>query len=443
MEVVSSYLGYVLYGAPLLAVFFWAARRRERMETESEDTFTEALESGMTQPASLHPVIDTNRCIGCESCVHACPEFPKHRVLGIISGKAHLVSPTDCIGHGLCQKVCPTGAISLVFGTAERGIDIPTLNPDFSTNVDGVYIAGELGGMGLIKNAVEQGRQAIAAIADRVRGAPRSRDVPLDVIIVGAGPAGIAATLGAMERKLKYRTIEQHAFGGTPANFPRGKLVMTSPAQLPLVGKLPFKETTKEKLMGFWESIRERTGMQVNYNERLLGISPEIGALTVTTSTGTYVTRTVLLAIGRRGTPRRLDVPGEDLPKVTYSLLDPAEYRGRRVLVVGGGDSALEAAASIADEPDTHVTLSYRSASFSRAKKKNRERIDALAAEGRLTVMLESNVMGIEEETVVLDTTAGPRRLDNDAVIVCAGGILPNALLHEAGINTETKYGTA
>jgi thioredoxin reductase len=309
--------------------------------------------------------------------------------------------------------------------------------------VDGVYIAGELGGMGLIKNAVEQGRQAIAAIADRVRGAPRSRDVPLDVIIVGAGPAGIAATLGAMERKLKYRTIEQHAFGGTPANFPRGKLVMTSPAQLPLVGKLPFKETTKEKLMGFWESIRERTGMQVNYNERLLGISPEIGALTVTTSTGTYVTRTVLLAIGRRGTPRRLDVPGEDLPKVTYSLLDPAEYRGRRVLVVGGGDSALEAAASIADEPDTHVTLSYRSASFSRAKKKNRERIDALAAEGRLTVMLESNVMGIEEETVVLDTTAGPRRLDNDAVIVCAGGILPNALLHEAGINTETKYGTA
>lgn len=443
MEVLSGYLSYVLYGAPLLGLFAWAAGRRSRLEAVSESTFAEALETGLTQPASLHPVIDTAKCIGCESCVHACPEFPAHQVLGILANKAHLVSPTDCIGHGACQRVCPTGAISLVFGTAERGIDIPAVNADFSTNVDGVFIAGELGGMGLIKNAIEQGRQAIATIAERVRRGGRGKRLPLDVLIVGAGPAGIAATLGAMEARLSHRTIEQHSFGGTPANFPRGKLVMTSPASLPLVGKVKFRETTKEKLVGFWERVRKDTGMVVHYGERLEGIERLDDGLKVQTSAGTYHTRTVLLAIGRRGTPRRLGVAGEDLPKVSYSLLDPADFHGKRVLVVGGGDSALEAATSIAGEPDTVVHISYRSAAFTRAKKKNRDRVEALVRAGALKLLMETNVVSIDETSVVLDTAAGRKRLKNDAVIVCAGGILPDALLRETGISIETKYGTA
>ncbi|MGE0623719.1 MAG: NAD(P)-binding domain-containing protein [Pseudomonadales bacterium] len=443
MDALSGYLSYVLYGAPLLGLFAWAAGRRSRLEAVSESTFTEAQETGLTQPASLHPVIDTAKCIGCESCVHACPEFPAHQVLGILAGKAHLVSPTDCIGHGACQRVCPTGAISLVFGTAERGVDIPAVNADFSTNVAGVFIAGELGGMGLIRNAIEQGRQAIATIAARVRNDRRSKSVPLDVLIVGAGPAGIAATLGAMESKLAHRTIEQHTFGGTPANFPRGKIVMTSPASLPLVGKVKFKETTKEKLVGFWERVRAETGMVVHYGERLEHIEPQDGALKVQTSAGTYLTRTVLLAIGRRGTPRRLGVPGEELAKVSYSLLDPADYRGKRVLIVGGGDSALEAAVSIADEPDTCVHISYRSAAFTRAKKKNRERVEAMVRAGRLKLLMETTVVGIDESSVVLDTAAGRKRLRNDAIIVCAGGILPDGLLRETGIAIETKYGSA
>ncbi|MEJ2088101.1 MAG: NAD(P)-binding domain-containing protein [Gammaproteobacteria bacterium] len=439
----ASYLPYLLYAVPLAALFLWAVRRREQLEAVSAGTHAEAVEAGLTQPPSLHPVIDTVKCIGCESCVHACPEFPAHQVLGIVADKAMLVSPTDCIGHGACKLVCPTGAISLVFGTAERGVDLPAVNADFSTNVEGIYIAGELGGMGLIRNAIEQGRQAIEAVAAEVSSVRTKRDDCLDVLIVGAGPAGIAATLGAMARKLRHRTIEQHAFGGTVANFPRGKIVMTAPVELPLVGKVTFRETTKEKLVGFWERVRKETRMPISYGERLLGIERTSDGLVVKTSADTYRTRTVLLAIGRRGTPRRLGVAGENLPKVSYSLSDPAEYRGQKVLVVGGGDSALEAACTIAEEASDAVTLSYRSAAFTRAKKKNRLRVEALAKERRLKVLLESNVQKIEENNVVIEQSGTAQRVPNDAVIICAGGILPDGLLKEIGINIETKHGTA
>ena len=448
MSFLSPYYPYMVYGLPLMALFAWMVRRRARLEAISAHTFAEAVEAGLTQPASLHPVIDPLKCIGCESCVHACPEFPAHQVLGIIRNKAVLVSPTDCIGHGACQRVCPTGAISLVFGTAERGVDIPAVNPDFSTNIPGIFIAGELGGMGLIRNAIEQGRQAMDAMVEFVRSARKKTTNKgtgaLDVVIVGAGPAGISATLGAMEQGLTHMTIEQNALGGTVANFPRGKIVMTAPAQLPKVGKVSFRETTKEKLIGFWNTVQQDTGMKVHYGERLTRISNTTdGCFEVITSKGSYLARSVLLAIGRRGTPRKLGVPGEELPKVTYSLVDPGQYRAHSVLVVGGGDSAIEAACAIAEEPGTDVTLSYRSASFSRAKKKNRMKIDNLANTGRVRLLLESTVTRIEREEVEIEQQGKVHRLPNEAVIICAGGVLPDSMLKEMGIRIETKYGTA
>ncbi len=399
----------------------------------------EAKEAGLTEPASLHPVIDPALCLGCAACVKACPE---KQILGIIDGKAALIEPTHCVGHGACARSCPTDAITLVFGTETRGVDIPHVSPTFETNVPGIFIAGELGGMGLIKNAIEQGRQAVAFALKRAKEVSASGDV-LDIVVIGAGPAGIAASLGALAAKAQYRTVDQYSLGGTVAHFPRGKVVMTAPAELPLVGKVKFGEVSKETLLEFWEGVVRDTGVELNLEERVDSIQRDGGIFVVTTSKGMFRTKTVLLAIGRRGTPRQLGVPGEELSKVVYRLIDPEQYRGQHVLVVGGGDSALEAAGSIAELGDTHVTLSYRSDAFGRARSKNRERVNSAAANGQLEIILNSTVLEISVSQIVLNTVSGQRIIPNDAVVVCAGGILPTAFLREIGVEIETKFGTA
>ncbi len=431
-----------MYLMPAIAILAWYLRSRRRKELVSIRAAEEAIAASMTEPPSLHPVIDPNKCIGCRSCVAACPEQYAHPVLGIIRGKARLVGPSNCIGHGACKAACPADAIELVFGTERRGIDIPVVKPDFETNIPGIFIAGELGGMGLIRNAVEQGRQALESIR-KLDGL--GRPDRLDVVIVGAGPAGIAASLGAMEATLRFVTLEQDSLGGTVAHFPRGKLVMTRPAILPIVGKMTFTETTKEKLLGYWQGVERQTGLNINYKERVTGITrrPDGVSFEVKTTKNSYVTRAVLLTIGRRGTPRQLGVPGEKSSKVVYRLIDAEQYRGRHVLVVGGGDSALEAACSIAEQPGTTVTLSYRSPAFTRAKPKNRDKVAALASAGRLNVLMKSDVREIRRDAVVIDADGDAVILPNQAVIVCAGGILPTGFLKEVGIEVETKFGTA
>jgi thioredoxin reductase/Pyruvate/2-oxoacid:ferredoxin oxidoreductase delta subunit len=399
----------------------------------------EAEEAGLTEPTSLHPLIDEVQCIGCAACVTACPEA-KHNVLGVIGDKAHLINPTFCIGHGACKAACPIDAITLVFGTARRGVDIPLVQPNFETNLPGMFIAGELGGMGLIRNAMEQGKQAMQSIAS-VPGMG-SGDM-VDVVIIGAGPSGIAATLGAKDAGLKSVTIEQDSLGGTVYNFPRGKLVMTAPVELPIVGRTHFTETTKEALLAYFGEIIEKADLKINFQERMDNITPlDGGGYLVKTPKDEYRTRTVLLCIGRRGTPRKLGVPGEDVPKVVYRLIDPAQYQGMSVLVVGGGDSALEAATSIADEEGTTVTLSYRSEAFGRAKDANRKRVAEAEAAGRLTLMMKSGVKEVTENTVKINWQDEVHEIPNDGIIVCAGGILPTPFLKQIGILVETKYGT-
>ncbi len=429
----------LIYGGLLilaLIIYFALGYRRHLKNRSARET---ALSSGLGEPASLHPVFDEAVCIGCAACITACPEG---NVIGLIDHKAALINPSHCIGNGACQRACPVGAIELVFGTEKRGVDIPMVKPNFETNVPGLFIAGELGGMGLIRNAIEQGRQAM----DAIRKAPGiGRGDGLDVVIIGAGPAGIAATLAAKQHNLRYRTIEQDSLGGTVAHFPRGKIVMTQPVDIPLVGKVKVRETTKEALLELWQGIIEKTGIEIAFHERMETIEADgTGRYTVVTNRGRYTTATVLLAIGRRGTPRKLGVPGEELDKVVYRLIDPEQYRGQKVLVVGGGDSALEAATTIAEQPGTEVTLSYRSAAFSRAKEKNRQRVDAMRQAGRLAVELSSQVVEILPEAVRLSCADGEEKtLANDGVIVCAGGLLPTPMLREIGIEVETKYGTA
>ncbi|MCP4414750.1 MAG: NAD(P)-binding domain-containing protein [Gammaproteobacteria bacterium] len=431
-------LTYILL---ILLIIIYYLHCKRRVTKRNLSVKKEELDAGLTEPPSLHPIIDHSKCLGCGSCVSACHEKD---VLGIVNHKSVLIAPTRCIGHGACKDACPVSAITLVFGTEKRGVDIPIVKPDFETNVPGLFIAGELGGMGLIRNAVEQGRQALESIKGRVVKDGNNGEVH-DVLIIGAGPAGISSSLAAIEHKLKYITLEQETFGGTVAHFPRNKIVMTQPAVLPMFGKTKFTETTKEKLLEFWEEVAKRTNVEIKYNENVLNIEREEGYFKVTSQNGklnTYKSQTVLLAIGRRGTPRKLGVTGEDKSKVVYRLTDPDQYKSQHVLVVGGGDSALEAAVTISEADGTTVSLSYRSEAFGRAKKKNRDKVQKAQEEGQLKVYMKSNVKEISDDSLLLDHDGQEIELKNDAVIVCAGGILPTAFLKRIGVEVETKRGT-
>jgi thioredoxin reductase len=427
---------FLLLYAAVFAVLWWLyLRRHRRIQRTHAAQLQQTLEAGLGEPPSLHPVVDPLRCLGSSSCVTACPE----QALGIVNGKATLVNGSACIGHGACEKACPLDAITLVFGTEQRGIDIPNVSPHFETEVPGIFIAGELGGMGLIRKAAEQGRQAMDVIARRKGG-----DFDYDVVIVGAGPAGLAAGLSAIEHKLRYKVIEQEAsLGGAVFHYPRNKIAMTAPVKLALIGKVRFGEVQKERLIEFWRTVVKKTGLHIDFNECMQTIERDGKGFVVVTQAGRHRARSVLLAMGRRGTPRKLDVPGEESAKVVYRLVDPAQYDGKAVLVVGGGDSAVEAAIALAERPDVDVTLSYRSAAFSRIKQKNRQLLEQGERSRRIRVELESTVESIEPATVKLVTKSGARTLRNDAVIVCAGGLLPTPLLQKIGITFQTKFGTA
>ena len=423
----------IIYGLPLLAGLLFYIVRRWRRAALDTATLRESQASGLTEPPSLHPEFDDAQCIGSGACVSACPE----KAIGLVHGKAHLVNASACIGHGACFAQCPMGAIELVFGTERRGIDIPNVAPDFETNVPQLFIAGELGGMGLIHKAVEQGRSAIETIAGRPRAKNR-----LDVVIVGAGPAGLAASLAAKERGLRFVTVEQEdSLGGTVYHYPRHKLAMTSPMRLPIVGKLKLGSIRKEALLAFWLDVLKRTGLQIDFCNRMLAIDSVDGGFVVKTQKRDIETAHVILAIGRRGTPRRLDVPGEDLPKVSYRLIDPEQYAGQRVLVVGGGDSAIEAALAISEVAGTNVSLSYRGEAFNRIKAGNRERLKVAQDRDQLRVLLQSSVRNITASGVTLAHDGKEFQLSNDAVIVCAGGVLPTPFLRSLGVEIATHFG--
>ena len=431
----------LLYGPILGLLWFLYAHRAKRAGRVASEVLAESQEAGLMQPASLHPIIDRSKCLGCAACIEACPE---KSVLGLISGKAELITPANCIGHGACKDACPFDAIRLVIGTEERGIDIPVVSENFETNVRGVFVAGELGGMGLIRNGIEQGKQAMETIAQHVAASERSGDDILDVVIIGAGPAGLSASLAAKELGLRCETLEQESLGGTVAHYPRGKIVMTAPVDLPLYGRVQLRETTKEALLSLWQDVISKTQVEIHYGAHVERVEKRSdGLFSVHATTRRLACRAVLLCIGRRGTPRKLGVSGEEQPKVVYRLIDPEQYQRKHVVVVGGGDSALEAAWSLAEVEGAEVTLSYRNNAFGRAKPKNREAVDRAVAEGRLRLLLNSKVAGIGNATIDIETPDGSLRLDNDAVIVCAGGILPTDFLTSIGIDIVTKRGEA
>ena len=425
---------YLIYAIPFGLMLIWYFRWRARRTKVAAVQLEEAKVSGLNEPPTLHPVFDYPMCIGCGACAKVCPEH----AIGLVAAKPYLVNAAHCIGHGACKPACPVDAIKLVFGTARRGMEIPQVSPTFETNIPGLFIAGELGGMGLVHKSVEQGRQAIKTIIAR-GPAPSGM---LDLVIVGAGPSGFSATLNAKLEKLNFVTVEQEdSLGGAVYHYPRNKLTMTSAMDLPTVGKVKLGEIHKEKLLEFWQDIAKKASLSFNFRERMESIEPVAGGFRVKTTQKEYVTKSVLLTIGRRGTPRTVDVRGEHQPKVVYRLIDPEQYRGMHVLVVGGGDSAIEAALACSGESGTTVTLSYRGQAFNRIKPGNRDRLATAESATRVQVMLESDVMEIKPDTVMIKRKARLQEIPNQGVIVCAGGILPTGLLKKLGVQVETHYG--
>jgi thioredoxin reductase (NADPH) len=420
----------------LVAVVFYL-RREKRNSRIVEEKIKIAKADGLYEPVSLHPVVDENSCIKTGACIAACPEKD---ILGIRNGKATIINASRCIGHGACFHACPTEAITLCIGTEKRGVDIPHVNKNFETNVHGIYIAGELGGMGLIKNSVEQGKQAVDNIAKSIE---KGLNATYDLIIIGAGPAGISASLEAKKLNLKSLILEQDTLGGTVFTFPRSKIVMTSPMDLPLFGKVKLFETSKSELLDLWESVISKNDIQIKENAKVEEITTQDNVFKIKIITGEeYVTKKVLLAIGRRGTPRKLNIPGENSEKVAYRLLEPELVTNKNILVVGGGDSAIESALLLAEH--NKVILSYRSDAFSRIKQANNIKIKEAIENGSIEVRFNSNPVSIEKDKVtILNNNGETLSVKNDLVYIFAGGELPTQFLQKAGIKITKKFGEA
>lgn len=385
-------------------------------------------------PKSQHPHIDTAWCIGCGGCTSVCPEGD---VLAMFAGKAVIVNGHKCIGHGLCAEACPVGAITMVLASPSMNADMPRLTPEYETSLENLFIIGELGGLALIKNAVNQGRDCTDTIARRLSAAGTGKSDPdvFDLLIVGAGPAGISASLRAIEHKLNYVTLERDEVGGTVAKYPRQKLVMTSPVEFPMYGKFKKTELSKENLLAFWDMVLNRADFNVRTDEKVEDIKKGAdGVFTVVTLNNQYRARAIILALGRTGTPRKLGVKGEELPKVMYRLIEADHYINKQILVVGGGDSAVEAAMGLAFQVGNKVTLSYRQAAFGRIKERNVKRVEDSVRKGKLNVLFNSNPVEFTETSVVLEVNGTRQEIPNDFVWIFAGGSPPNDFLKKIGV---------
>jgi thioredoxin reductase/Pyruvate/2-oxoacid:ferredoxin oxidoreductase delta subunit len=389
----------------------------------------EAKKTGKSTPFSRHPQFNVNACIGIGICTRVCPEGD---VLGLVKGKVAIVKGASCIGIGECARECPVGAISIGMGDISTREDIPQLSENLETNIPGIYIAGELGGISLVKNAIAQGKEAVDAIFTQSQENTH-------VMIVGSGPAGMSAALRCVEKKISYTIIDQTSAGGTILQYPRKKMTLVQNVELPLYGVLDKGIYSKEELLEIWKKVQKQFSIEVKESLKLQSIEIQENGFISKTIKGEFESTHVILALGRRGTPRKLGVQGEEKSKVSYKLIDASSYQDKNILIVGGGDSAVEAAIGMAHQYGNKVIMSYRKENFFRLKSRNETQIEEMMNKGHVKVHFSSNLMNIEDDSVILKQDQNEIKMDNDYVFIFAGGIPPYALLKDVGIKFGSK----
>jgi thioredoxin reductase/Pyruvate/2-oxoacid:ferredoxin oxidoreductase delta subunit len=385
-----------------------------------------------------HAMVRADVCVGCGTCVAACPEPGAIE----LQGKLAVVNTDSCKGHAECVAACPVGAILMGDGRAVHRLEVPEIKPDFQTNVPGLYIVGELGGRALIKNAINEGKIAVEHIARELAKEPApavATPGALDLVIVGSGPAGLSAGLQAVQSKLNYAVVEQGDLADSIRKYPRHKILLSEPVSIPLYGDLWVADGAKETLLQVWETIIANTGLKVHTGLRVENVMRQGALFAVQAGERKFLARRVVLAMGRRGTPRRLGCAGEQLAKVYYNIMEMEAFQGRRVLVVGGGDTAVESAVGLANQPGTEVILSYRGERFERAKERNRKKLEEAVRAKKVQLVLKSQLREIRDDSVVLEAGGQARTLPNDDVIIRIGGEPPHGFLQRVGVRIVEK----
>lgn len=481
--------------------FMGAAKAGSALETEVEKAgamFIDLAKIKAEGPSYPHPVVDPVLCIGCHACVDACP----HDVLAIVNGVSTPIARDQCMEDTGCTVECPTSPKACIVINGTKKIPprkVPNRNQRLMTNVPGVYMIGDVSGVPLIKNALNEGAQVIDYVVEDLRNQGAGK-AEYDVAIIGVGPAGLSAAALAKQRGLRYVALEQDKIVSTIQNYPAGKYVFFKPDTVDAKGGVPLEGAgdQKEVILGWWTKSMMEHGIQVSEDESCKDIKLEDGAFRIVTEKGklkeksAYTARAVILAIGNRGTPMKLRVPGEEITmmiqpgpivakhcpqcgqartgkqlfcvscgqklpvrtpgsmqdsKVKYKLSDPDDYESKKCIIVGAGNSSIESAVALTgfkrkgDEitftRNNEVVLIVRSDFKGDLKLGNKMDVYDCMDAGKITVYFRTEIKEITEDEVVLidvGTKEEKARLANDYVFALIGGEKPTKFLEGIGV---------